>query len=275
MQESETKHWQTESRNRKNMPHDQFGFMPSKQNCLNIRKSVSVIYRIREVKRISYDCQVNEFGGFQCPLSVEAFSDQIIKTALLLCWVFPPRWDMDQGVGMAALKSDLNSRKSRNTSRAGGVPGKHWQESGSPGPTEKGPLARGLIRGPPPSSPWEQTRALTVRRETGCWESMIPAWRRPWSQESIEGSPAPPSPGGQQGLHEPSGLPHPWDIPSEGQLGPWVEQALKRHVHTHTYSYLGRWSLLLGSPGQVQVSQSHTSKCLNRLAWTSPWVGLP
>jgi len=27
MQESETKHWQTESRNRKNMPHDQFGFM--------------------------------------------------------------------------------------------------------------------------------------------------------------------------------------------------------------------------------------------------------
>lgn len=184
MQESETKHWQTESRNRKNMPHDQFGFMPSKQNCLNIRKSVSVIYRIREVKRISYDCQINEFGGFQCPLSVEAFSDQIIKTALLLCWVFPPRWDMEQGLGMAALKSDLNSRKSRNTSRAGGVPGKHWQESGSAGPTEKGPLARGLTLVPPPSSPWEQTRALTVRRETGCWESMIPAGGGPGARRA-------------------------------------------------------------------------------------------
>ena len=176
MQESETKHWQTESRNRKNMPHDQFGFMPSKQNCLNIRKSVSVIYRIHEVKRISYDCQTNEFGRFQCPLSVEAFPDQIIHHSTLTMLGLSPEMGYGTGGGHGSSEvSDLNSRKSRNTSRAAGVPGKHWQESGSPGPTEEGPLAHGLTRGPPPSSPWEQTRALTVCRETGCWESLIPA----------------------------------------------------------------------------------------------------
>ena len=195
MQESETKHWQTESRNRKNMPHDQFGFMPSKQNCLNIRKSVSVIYRIHEVKRISYDCQTNEFGRFQCPLSVEAFPDQIINHSTLTMLGLSP--EMGYGTGGGHGSSEVptpNSRKSRNTPRAAGVPGKCWQESGSPGPIEEGPLAHRLTLVPPPSSPWEQTRALTVRRETGCWESPIPAWRWPWSQESVKGKPGPSQP---------------------------------------------------------------------------------
>ena len=149
-----------------------------------------------------------------------------------------------------------NSRKSRNTPRGAGVPGKHWQESGSPGPTEEGPLAHRLTRGPPPSSPWERTRALTVRRETGCWESLIPAGGGTGARRASRGSPAPPSPGGQRGLREPSGLPHPWDIPSEGQLGLWTEQALKSHVHTHTYT-------LTWDNGHVNVVPQVTSNSLN------------
>ena len=153
---------------------------------------------------------------------------------------------MEQGVGMAALKSQTQTLERVGTPpMAAEVPVKHWQESGSPGPTEEGPLAHRLTRGPPPSSPWERTRALTVRRETGCWESLIPAGGGPGARRASRGSPAPPSPGGQRGLREPSGLPHPWDIPSEGQLGPWTEQALKRHVHTHT-----------GLPGSMVTSTS-------------------
>ena len=239
------------------MPHDQFGFMPSKQNCLNIRKSVSVIYHIREVKRISYDCQINEFGRFQCPLSVEAFPDQIINHSTLTMLGLSPEMGYGTGGGHGSSEvSDSNSRKSRNTPRAAEVPGKHWQESGSPGPTEEGPLAHRLTRGPPPSSPWERTRALTVRRETGCWESLIPAGGGTGARRASRGSPAPPSPGGQLGLREPSGLPHPWDIPSEGQLGPWTEQALKSHIRTHTYA-------LTWDNGHVNVVPQVTSNSLN------------
>ena len=170
-------------------------------------------------------------------LTVEPFPDPRIKHSIPTGLGLPP--EMGYGTHGGHGSSEVptpNSRKSRNTPRAAGVPGKRWQESGSPGPTEEGPLAHRLTLVPPPLSPWEQTRALTLHRETGCWESLIPAWRRPWSQESVEGKPSPSQPRWSGGLREPSGLPHPWDIPSEGQLGPWTEQALKRHVHTHTHT---------------------------------------
>ena len=100
------------------------------------------------------------------------------------------------------------------------------------------------------------TQALTVHRETGCWESLIPPRGGPGARRASRGSPAPPSPGGQRGLREPSGLPHPWDIPSEGQLGPWTEQALKSHIRTHTYA-------LTWDNGHVNVVPQVTSNSLN------------
>ena len=196
------------------MPHDQFGFMPSKQNCLNIRKSVSVIYRIREVKRISYDCQINEFGRFQCPLSVEAFPDQIINHSTLTMLGLSSEMGYGTGGGHGSSEvSDSNSRKSKNTPRAAEVPGKHWQESGSPGPTEEGPLAHRLTRGPPPSSSWERTRALTVRRETGCWESLIQPRGGPGARRALRGSPATPAHVVSRGSVSPQDSPTPGTFP--------------------------------------------------------------
>ena len=108
-------------------------------------------------------------------LTVKPFPDPRIKHSIPTGLGLPP--EMGYGTHGGHGSSEVptpNSRKSMNTPRAAGVPGKHWQESGSPGPTEEGPLAHRLTLVPPPSSPWEQTRALTVCRETGCWESLIP-----------------------------------------------------------------------------------------------------
>lgn len=107
----------------------------------------------------------------------------------------------------------LNSRKSRNTPRGAGVPGKHWQESGSPGPTEEGPLTHRLTRGPPPSSSWEQTRALTVRRETGCWESLIPPRGGPGARRESRRSPATPAHVVSRGSVSPQDSPTPGTFP--------------------------------------------------------------